>query len=252
MLKRFMTWKLPLVTALMASAIFASGFLLVLRGDVGDSVTAPVAEPQTQSLPQNFRVVLLGDSLARGTGDESGLGIGGTLDAEMDARKLDRRPTINLAINGARTPDLLKQLESRNVQQIIRESNVVVVSIGGNDLFGGLGRLTAPPENPEGVMDEVLERVEEIVGRVREANPEARIFLIGLYNPFTESERGPRVSELVNRWNGKLFERFQQDRDLTVVQTYDLFSHRQRLSLDRFHPGREGYRLIGRRIADSL
>ncbi|HUF17595.1 MAG TPA: GDSL-type esterase/lipase family protein [Thermoanaerobaculia bacterium] len=252
MLKRFLTWKLPLVTALFASLVFASGFILVLRGDVGEAVTAPVAEPRAETLPETLRVVLLGDSLARGTGDESGLGIGGTLDAELDSRKVTRRPTINLAINGARTPDLLRQLESRNVQQIIRESNVVVLSIGGNDLFGGFGRVNAPPENPDAVMDAVLGRIDQIVGRVREANPEARIFLIGLYNPFTESESGGRLGEFVNRWNGKLLERFQSDPDLTVVQTYDLFSHRQRLSLDRFHPGREGYRLIGRRIADSL
>lgn len=251
-MKRFLSWKLPLTAALFASLVFSSGFFLVLRGDVGESVTAPVAEPQLDTLPESFRVVLLGDSLARGTGDESGLGIGGTLDAELDQRKVERRPTINLAINGARTPDLLRQLESRNVQQIISESSVVVLSIGGNDLFGGFGRLNAPPENPDGAMDEVLGRVETIVSRVREANPEARIFLIGLYNPFTESDSGERLGEFVNRWNGKLLDRFQKDRNLTVVQTYDLFSHRSRLSLDRFHPGREGYRLIGRRIAESL
>lgn len=252
MLKRFLTWKLPLITALLSSAVFASGFFLVLRGDVGDPVTAPVAEPRAEVQAETLRVVLLGDSLARGTGDESGLGIGGTLDAELDARKVDRRPTINLAINGARTPDLLRQLESRNVQQIIRESNVIVVSIGGNDLFGGFGRMSAPPENPDAVMDGVLGRVEQIVERVREANPEARIFLIGLYNPFTGGQSGTRLGEFVNRWNGKLLDRFQKDPNLTIVQTYDLFSHRQRLSFDRFHPGREGYRLIGRRIAESL
>ena len=37
-----------------------------------------------------------------------------------------------------------------------------------------------------------------------------------------------------------------------VVQTADLFTWRDRLSLDRFHPGDEGYTLIARRIADAF
>jgi lysophospholipase L1-like esterase len=252
MLKRILTWKLPLFAAVFASLLFASGFFLVLRGDVGESVTAPVVEQRETVQSEKLRVVLLGDSLARGTGDESGLGIGGTVDAELAARKVDRRPTVNLAINGAKTADLLRQLESRNVRQVIAESDVVIVSIGGNDLFGGFGQMEAPPENPDAVMTEVLDRVEAIIGEVREANGEARIFLIGLYNPFTGGPSGERLNGFVNRWNALLLERFQSDSDLTVVQTSDIFSHRNRLSLDRFHPGREGYRLIGRRIAEAL
>lgn len=252
MLKRILTWKLPLLAAAIASAVFASGFFLVLRGDIGESVTAPVVEKTQVTDFEKPRVVLLGDSLARGTGDESGLGIGGNVDAELGARKIERRPGVNLAINGARTTDLLRQLESRNVGQVIAESNIVILSIGGNDLFGGFGRVDAPPENPEAAMGEVLDRVEAIVSKIRASNPEARIFLIGLYNPFVGSSSGQRLNAFVNRWNALLIERFQNDPDLTVVQTSDIFSHRNRLSLDRFHPGKEGYRLIGRRIADAL
>jgi lysophospholipase L1-like esterase len=96
-------------------------------------------------------------------------------------------------------------------------------------------------------MDAVLDRIAKVVGVVREANPHARIFLIGLYSPF-----GPQLAPLVTRWNSRQLERFAGDSNLTVLQTADLFSHRDRLSLDRFHPGAEGYQLIARRIADAL
>jgi len=56
----------------------------------------------------------------------------------------------------------------------------------------------------------------------------------------------------VNRWNARLAGRFENDPNLTIVQTSDLYSHHDRLSFDRFHPGGEGYRLIARRIADSI
>ena len=76
--------------------------------------------------------------------------------------------------------------------------------------------------------------------------------MIGLYNPFAATPGGPFLSALVNRWNGKLLERFGSDPNLTIVPTADLFSHHDRLSLDRFHPSDEGYALIAQRIAESM
>jgi lysophospholipase L1-like esterase len=255
-MKRFLVWNLPMAAAVIASLAFASGFVLILRGDVGEPVTGgpaadvPAAEARQPGGP--LRIVLLGDSLARGTGDDSGLGIGGNLEAELKRRQIAGRPTINLAVNGAKTGDLLAQLESRNVRQIIGQSDVVVISVGGNDLFGDFGAYGAPPKDPEGVMQGVLGRVAGVVREVREANSKARIFVVGLYNPFVSAPEGARINALVNRWNAKLMEKFEGDANVTVVQTSDIFSHRSRLSFDRFHPGREGYALIGRRIAESL
>jgi lysophospholipase L1-like esterase len=63
---------------------------------------------------------------------------------------------------------------------------------------------------------------------------------------------GKQLSGLVNRWNARLLEHLGDDPDFTLVATADLFSHRDRLALDRFHPGGEGYGLIARRIADGI
>ena len=60
------------------------------------------------------------------------------------------------------------------------------------------------------------------------------------------------ITPLVKEWNARLIERFAGDSNLVVVQTADLFNWRDRLSLDRFHPGDEGYALIARRIADAF
>jgi lysophospholipase L1-like esterase len=256
-MKRFLFWKLPLTASIVAGLIFATGFVLVLLGGVGEPVQERQSAPHTTGAAKRapgepLQILLLGDSLARGTGDDSGLGIGGNLEAELKRRSIDPNETVNLAVNGARTADLLKQLESDNVQRLLSEADVIVLSIGGNDLFGGVGYRPSAPEEPEDVMSPVLERVEAVVSKIREANPEGRIFLIGLYNPFRFTPEGERLSALVNRWNAHLIEQFGEDQHLTVVQTSDIFSHRNRLSFDRFHPGREGYQLISRRIAEAL
>ena len=251
-MRRLLFWYLPLAIAIVGCAIFASGFYAFLRGDIGTAVTVPSARVHAASPRGAIVPLVLGDSLARGTGDESGLGIGGRLRQDLLSTHNDVRPVTNLAINGARTRDLLEQLQSRNVQTLIAQSNVIVISIGGNDLWGTTDVRALRLHNPESVLEDVLGRVAEVVRAVRSANPTARIFLVGLYNPLAMTPTGGVLSPLVSRWNARLLERFATDPNVTVVPTADIFSHRDRLSFDRFHPSDEGYALIARRIADSL
>jgi lysophospholipase L1-like esterase len=252
-MRRFLFWHLPISAAIVATSVFAYGFVSYLAGDRGTPVdylprgeaTAPA--PRTTVAP-----IILGDSLARGAGDQTGLGIGGRLDAELKRRSIPARRTYNVAVNGARTRDLLQVLERPNVQQLLRESNVIIVSIGGNDLWGGNDWRNAAPPDPDAVMVDVLSRIETAIEKIRAANPNGRIFFVGLYNPFLSTPQGRMLSSLVNRWNARLIEHFSDDANVTVVQTADLFTHRDRLALDRFHPSGEGYELVARRIADSL
>lgn len=254
-MRRFFLWYLPLAAGLAATVVFAYGFVAYLRGDTGAPVdlavaVAPAAPAPAQS-PQLVPMIV-GDSLARGAGDETGLGIPGRLDQELRRRGVRARRTINLGVNGARTADLLRNLERPNVQELLRQANVIVVSIGGNDLWGGADWRTAAPPDPDATMDEVLTRIESAIQKIRTVNPRARVFFVGLYNPFTSTPYGKQLTMFVNRWNARVLQRFGNDPDFTLVHTSDLFSHHDRLALDRFHPSGQGYSLIARRIADAL
>ncbi len=251
-MRRFLFWYLPAAASVVAVSVFAYGFAAYLRGDTGSPVEltgarSTVVAPRAQIAP-----IILGDSLARGAGDETGLGISGRLDDELRRRQLKARRTYNVAVNGARTRDLLAMLDRPNVQQLLRESNAIIVSIGGNDLWGGSDWRNAAPADPDAAMNEVLGRIEQAVEKIRAVNPRGRIFFVGLYNPFAATPMGEQMTGLVNRWNARLLEHFGNDPQFTLVATADLFSHRDRLALDRFHPGGEGYALIARRIADAL
>ncbi|MEA2329450.1 MAG: hypothetical protein QOE68_4409 [Thermoanaerobaculia bacterium] len=252
-MRRFLVWYLPLTAAIVAAILFGAGFYSFLRGDIGSSVSIASPAHVNASAPrQQIAPIILGDSLGRGTGDESGLGIGGRVVDELRKRNIPAKNIVNIAVNGARTRDLLQQLDSHNVQTLIAESNVVIISIGGNDLWGDNNWRNAPPRNPEAVMKDVLNHVEESVKIVRGANPSARIFVIGLYNPFISTPFGKLLTPFVNRWNALLIERFSGDPNIVIVQTSDIFAYRDRLSFDRFHPNDEGYSLIARRIADAI
>lgn len=248
-MRRFLFWYLPVTTSLLAAGIFAYGFVAYLRGDTGTPVdfVPRAAAPEPQAPRTVVAPILLGDSLARGAGDPTGLGISGRLDDELRRRGIRARRTYNLGVNGARTQDLLRQLEAANVQELLKQSNTIILSIGGNDLWGGNDWRSAPPANPDQAMDVVLERIGAVIERVRAANPKARIFFVGLYSPM-----GASLAPYVARWNARMLERFGSDPNFTLVQTADLFTHRDRLALDRFHPSGEAYALIARRIADAI
>lgn len=252
-MRRFLYWYLPFTAGLIATVVFAWGFVAYLRGDTGTPVNVIAADAQETAQPvATIAPIILGDSLARGAGDEQGFGIGGRLDMELRRRGLKARRTWNVAVNGAKTTDLLRTLERENVRQLLRESNVIIISIGGNDLWGGNDWRNAAPADPDAAMDDVVARIETAIERVRSVNPKARIFFVGLYNPFVSTPMGGELTKLVNHWNARLLEDFGDDPDFTVVQTVDLFSHRDRLALDRFHPNGDAYALIARRIADAL
>lgn len=252
-MRRFFYWHLPLVFALVATALFVAGFYSFVRGDTGEPVDVAPRPAAAAAAPQSIVTpIIIGDSLARGTGDRAGLGIGGRLDQEMRRRNIRAKRTVNIAVNGARTADLLRELDVRNVQTLLAQSNVIIVSIGGNDLLGGTDWRNAPPSDPNAIMTHVLDRVESVVRKIRGFNPRARIFVVGLYNPYANAPAGHIVTAMVNRWNAKLIDRMSNDPGVFVIQTNDIFANHNRLAIDGFHPGDEGYELIARRIADAI
>ena len=116
---------------------------------------------------------------------------------------------------------------------------LIVVSIGGNDLWGGTDWRNAPPRDPDAVMTGVLDRLSQIVAKLREASPTARIFIIGLYNPFISAPQGSMLSPIVTRWNARLAERFAKDILASIPDrpiSFEVFSDEINLQTRIVHP----------------
>jgi lysophospholipase L1-like esterase len=187
-----------------------------------------------------FRVAVVGDSVAHGAGDESGRGIAGNLDALLAGRHLMQ----NLGIDGARTGNVLRLLRTSAAQAKLAACDAIVVSIGGNDLYGDpVARLTTLLA-PSLAMDRAVARIAGIVATIHRVNPSARVFLLGLYDPY----RTPFLDEQVAHWDARLIERFARDRTVDVVRIADVVSVSP---IDHFHPGAAGYAAIAQRIAPA-
>jgi lysophospholipase L1-like esterase len=212
-------------------------------------MTSPTPAP-----PQPLRIVVLGDSLAAGTGDETGRGIGGHLASELAALGHGPVETRQLGARGATTGDLLARLAAQpTTRGAVSAADVIVLSIGANDLFRTPRAREEAMRAPLRVAESILGRVEGVVAELRRLNGGARILLLGAYNPAPGHTFAFLVERLVALWDARLRGRFAGDRRVAVVRIDDLLAHRERLSrLDGFHPGAEAYREVAARIAGML
>src|SRR5690242_18793236 len=74
-MRRVFQWYVPIGVALLAGFVFAFGFYSFARGDIGQPVASapPRLSPSIQPVRGQIVTLVIGDSLARGTGDETGL-----------------------------------------------------------------------------------------------------------------------------------------------------------------------------------
>ena len=121
-----------------------------------------------------FRILVVGDSLAKGTGDETGKGFG--VNVLEDFRKKGRAEITNLAVNGMESPEVLALVESANVRALAAGASLILVSVGGNDLSHSITRGAAPTDVAEAVAasrTSYAQNLRAILATLREANPTA-------------------------------------------------------------------------------
>ncbi len=257
---RFWLWRLPGVIAAGATILFAGGFWLALRGALGAPIGTPPPPPQAAhaAVRTSTRrlLLVLGDSLARGTGDESGRGFGSDV---LDTMK-KRAPgeIANLSVNGAESAELRDLVASANVRSLAASADLILISIGGNDLSHAVPR---GPDAAAGAIEDVstarrryAENLRAILTDLRRASPSVPIFLLGLYDPFGDAGPAGRLgASVILGWNTVIEETALSFPAILLVPTFDLFEGRpDRLAADRFHPNRKGYAAIALRMSQLL
>ena len=259
-LSRFWLWHVPAAIASLAALLFLAGFGLALRGSLGEPVGGPPASPASGNTPVRSPgrglLLVLGDSLARGTGDETGKGF--AADVLDSLKKKGPADMANLAVNGAESGDVLKVLESDNVRRFAASADAILLSAGANDLThavpGQRATASSPLEEIAASRARYAANLRQILSRLREANPRAPIYLLGLYDPFGDEGPQARIgASVILSWNTLIAETALSFPKVFVVPTFDLFYGRpDRLAVDRFHPNSKGHQAIADRIVQLL
>jgi lysophospholipase L1-like esterase len=244
------------------SVIFSILWLAGLGWAVGeyyagkpDQIPKKTAEAEQEDKKEGLRIVALGDSLTRGTGDETGKGYVGNVLDEVKKKTDQKVMLTNLGISGQRSEQLKGQVQEVEVQRQLQAADVILITIGGNDLFrSGQGLENLDNEDISEVEKNYFENMNIVFTQIRQANSNANIFFIGLYNPFIDFEEGKDLSKIVRHWNYQSAELSASYPNIVFVPTFDLFelNVNDYLYTDKFHPNTKGYRLIAERVASLL
>jgi lysophospholipase L1-like esterase len=265
-------WRTVGTVSLLATLLFAGGFAYAVRtildpaSAAGEQLTTRqpgTAESAAHAGPlaakAKINIVALGDSLTAGTGDISGKGYVGRLKDKL-AVQLAKPVYVlnNLAVPGYRTDQLLQQLQDKTVLDAVRQADIVLLTIGGNDVNqqtdeSGQG-VAVDFEKAKANVPAAVSRFDAIVAKLADANPNAMIVYTALYDPFLDLDPERLGPPIVEAFNQGAFQVMNKHNNAVLVPTYDLFAlgGTKYLFTDHFHPNADGYERIADRIAQVL
>nr|WP_289216248.1 GDSL-type esterase/lipase family protein [Halobacillus campisalis] len=209
---------------------------------------------------EDLRVVSIGDSLTQGVGDgtDNG-GYVGILEDTINENDETADFTIdNFGKRGDRTDQLLDRMESAEMSSAIREADLVLITIGANNVVEVIENnfTSLSYDNFSPAREEYREELEEILSNVESLNPNASIYLIGLYNPFNQYfDNIPALTQIMNEWNDVSENVVQEHPNASFIPINDVFEGNEDELLweeDYFHPNEKGYKQMAERILENI
>jgi len=251
-------WKVVLGIGLFSTLLLAVGLTLAVKDIIyprGSEIKNGEEKTTEDPLVENkVQIVAIGDSLTRGTGDETGKGYVGWLKEELKTGLKKEVYVLNHGINGYRSENVLNDLKTKaDIVESVKEADIITLSIGANDLF----HAGEEEINPDVIRDRFAgaeEAMVKVLDLLSQLNPRATILCVGLYNPFADLSIGKETGILVKEWNYRVMQVATKYPKMVYVPTEDLFSIQgsKYLSSDHYHPNGEGYKRIGLRMAQVL
>ena len=170
------------------------------------------------NLAAGQRIVAFGDSLTYGTGASSGQ------DYPSQLSKMISRPVINAGVPGDTTATALRRLEK---DVLAYSPDLVLITLGGNDLKNGIAREAA------------FDNLKMVVNLIH--NQGARVIIGGLSIPFRD------------RGFGKAFRDLADETGVFLIPNIleGIMGNRQLMS-DPIHPNDAGYKIMAERFHEAM
>lgn len=202
----------------------------------------------------SFSIALIGDSLAKGTGDETAEGILTYLSENLKSKTDKKISVYNGGVDNLRSDELLAQLQTGNFPSPLSSFDLIVISIGGNDILSlqhveDANKYEAFIEK----QDNYLENLRVSLNKIREINPNAFVAVIGLYNP-RDDAFSQLNSMILGVWNRGTQKVVEENNNAVYVPTNDIFKTNldSLISSDSLHPNSAGYKAVTERLITSV
>ena len=203
---------------------------------------------------KEINLVALGDSITHGIGDPAKKGYIEGVKVILEEKL--KTPVIvnNFAIPRYSTDKILEQLLEKKINTQIKKADYFILYIGTNDFRKSANHQFNPLDVKkvnEGKTT-FTTNFNKILENIRENNPGAPIFVLGLYQPYVEYSNRKEILNTIKDWNNGI-EKVAGNFDRTFfVATLDLFQDKPKGTYfsDSLHPNPAGYQLIADRLSE--
>lgn len=255
MFRRIKLWSLSIFGMILLFLMLGGLFVIFQISAKGEHNQAKVLEltSETQTVA-SYQILSMGDSLANGTGDVSGMGFAKDYAKILESKLNTTVNVTNLAVNGDTSDGLLTIVKDANTSKIISQANLILLSIGGNEVDSFVNdRSLGSSKDYAKVQTNYLTNLTTILSIIRSLNKDCKIGFLGLYNPYGQRLSNASVLQLLD-WNTKTQELLLKQANTFYIPTYDLFLYHQDsyLTIDHFHPNVDGYQAIAKRVYEIL
>jgi lysophospholipase L1-like esterase len=257
-------WFSILLLSLIGIITLSAGFYqtLTITGQPSRMRAVPIVRNETGenpgvSLPKksnSVSLLIIGDSITKGTGDETGKGFSFYLHDYLKNQTPKEVVTTTIGIDGLQTNGLLELVHGEKLKPALAAADLLLISIGGNDLRQ-ISRLkdVTRDDGFQKTFDSYVTSLTSILKTIRRSNGDALIIFIGLYYPSVQ-EISPDDIRLLLAWNEGTQKIIEQQGRAIFIPTYDLFKLNvsKYVALDALHPNAAGYQAIANRIAKNI
>ncbi|MCT1226694.1 GDSL family lipase [Lactococcus lactis] len=254
---------------LLLAILLILGFFLLIFPKAGDRFSAD-KEVSTLSA-KNLTYAALGDSLTEGVGDATGQGGFVPLFAKDIENKTDSSVSSqNFGKAGDTSTQIYNRMtKSKKITDGLKKADIITITIGGNDVLkvirDNVTKLSSMTEKDFTKPEKLYQaRVKKLLDKIREDNPKAQIYVLGIYNPFYLNFPDLTVMQnVIDSWNTATAGVVSQENNTYFIPINDLLykgsgdkqavesggtsdavSNNLLYTEDHFHPNNLGYQIM--------
>ena len=225
---------------------------------------------------KRLNYVAIDDSLTEGVGDQTNQGgfiplLSNAISEISDVNVVSQ----NFGVAGNTSTQIYKRMtKEKKIQSAIKKADVITITVGGNDVMKVIRtQLTNLTENSfEKPAQTYQKQLTEIFDFIRDNNPNAQVYVLGIYNPFYLNF--PDITEMqdiINHWNQTTQETIAQQKQMYFVPINDLLyqgvngskgvttsdgevqtiTNNALFEEDHFHPNNIGYQIMSDAVAEA-
>lgn len=208
----------------------------------------------------DLKIISIGDSLTQGVGDyPKKTGYQPILEMYLENElKMEEINIVQYGKKGLTSSGLVGKIGSEKVLKLIKDADVVIITIGGNDVMSIAKKNykhLQVSQFSEGI-NEYEKNVSTVLTSIREKNNKADIYLVGLYNPFRKWLNDiEEFDDIMIKWNERSEEISHAFDRVYFVEIANAFSKEKENPIyeeDFFHPNSKGYEIMGNAIYQQM